>query len=51
MISVSEVYHTIIRDLSYRKHIEEKSVNLGKMSISEHIAKGLEMKSEIRCQQ
>ncbi|WP_285060587.1 hybrid sensor histidine kinase/response regulator [Pedobacter ginsengisoli] len=41
MISVSEVYHTIIRDLSYRKHIEEKSVNLGKMSISEHIAKGL----------
>ena len=41
MISVSEVYHTIIRDLSYRKHIEEESVNLGKMSISEHIAKGL----------
>lgn len=41
LISVSEVYHTIIRDLSYRKHIEEKSVNLGKMSISEHIAKGL----------
>lgn len=41
MISVSEVYHTIIRDLSYRKHMEEKSVSLGKMSISEHIAKGL----------
>ncbi|HKG07787.1 MAG TPA: ATP-binding protein [Pedobacter sp.] len=41
MISVSEVYHTIVRDLSYRKHIEEKSVNIGKMSISEHIAKGL----------
>lgn len=35
------VYHAIIRDLSYRKHIEENSVNLGKMSISEHIAKGL----------
>jgi len=41
MISVSEVYHTIVRDLSYRKHIEEKSVHIGKMSISEHIAKGL----------
>jgi len=41
LVSVAEVYHTIIRDLSYRKHIEEKSVNMGKMSISEHIAKGL----------
>lgn len=41
MINVAEVYHTIIRDLRYRKHIEEKSVNMGKMSISEHIAKGL----------
>jgi PAS domain S-box-containing protein len=41
MIGIREVYHTIIRDLSYRKHIEEESVNLGKMSISEHIAKGL----------
>ncbi|TDQ09636.1 ATP-binding response regulator [Pedobacter metabolipauper] len=41
MIRVSEVYHTIIRDLSYRKDIEEKSVKIGKMSISEHIARGL----------
>ncbi|TKC05008.1 hybrid sensor histidine kinase/response regulator [Pedobacter frigoris] len=41
LVNVSEVYHTIIRDLSYRRHIEEKSVSLGKMYISEHIAKGL----------
>ena len=41
MVNLSEVYHTIIRDLSYRRNKEEESVNLGKMSISEHIAKGL----------
>lgn len=41
MVNFSEVYHTIIRDLSYRRNMEERSVNLGKMSISEHIAKGL----------
>jgi len=41
MVNIDEVYHTIIHDLSYRKNIEERSVSLGKMSISEHIAKGL----------
>ena len=41
MVNLSEVYHTIIRDLSYRRNMEERSVNLGKMSISAHIAKGL----------
>nr|WP_198160691.1 hybrid sensor histidine kinase/response regulator [Pedobacter panaciterrae] len=41
MVNVEEVYHTIIHDLSHRKNIEERSVSLGKMSISEHIAKGL----------
>ena len=41
LVNPTEVYHTIIRDLSYRKNKEEESVNLGKMSISEHIAKGL----------
>ncbi len=41
MVNVKEVYHTIIHDLSHRKNIEERSVSLGKMSISEHIAKGL----------
>ncbi|WP_256002902.1 hybrid sensor histidine kinase/response regulator [Pedobacter deserti] len=41
MISVTETYHTIVRDLSYRKQIEDQSVNLGKMAISEHIARGL----------
>jgi len=41
MINVKEVYHTIIHDLSHRKNIEAQSVSLGKMSISEHIAKGL----------
>ena len=41
LINFSEVYHTIIRDLSYRKGIEDQSVRLGKMDISEHIAKGL----------
>jgi signal transduction histidine kinase len=46
MISVSEVYHTIVRDLSYRKEIEEQSVQLGKMAIAEHIARGLD--DEIR---
>ncbi|RZK75078.1 MAG: response regulator [Pedobacter sp.] len=41
MVNLSEVYHTIVRDLSYRRNMEERSVNLGKMSISAHIAKGL----------
>lgn len=41
LINFTEVYHTIIRDLSYRKGIEDQSVTLGKMAISEHIAKGL----------
>ncbi len=41
LVNIREVYHTIIRDLSYRKDIEDKSVNFGKMAISEHIAKGL----------
>lgn len=41
MKMVSEVYHTTIKDLSYRKRIEGESVTLGKMSISEDIAKGL----------
>ena len=41
LVNIEEVYHTIIRDLSYRKDIEDQSVNLGKMAISEHIAKGL----------
>lgn len=41
LVNLSEVYHTIIRDLSYRRNKEEEFVNLGKMSISEHIAKGL----------
>ncbi|MES2829038.1 MAG: ATP-binding protein [Bacteroidota bacterium] len=41
MKSVSEVFHIMIKDLSYRKSVERESVNLGKMSISEHIARGL----------
>jgi len=41
MLSVSEVFHTMIKDLSYRKNEEAQSINLGKMDISEHIAKGL----------
>lgn len=41
MLNVSEVYHTMIRDLSHRKNKEARSVNLGKMHISEHISKGL----------
>jgi len=41
MVNMEEVYHTIIHNLSHRKNIEERSVSLGKMSISEHIAKGL----------
>lgn len=41
LVNFSEFYHTIIRDLSYRKSIEDQSVSLGKMAISEHIAKGL----------
>ncbi|RYF17396.1 MAG: hybrid sensor histidine kinase/response regulator [Flavobacteriales bacterium] len=35
-----EVYHTIIHDLTYRKHQETKSIHESKFSISEHIAKG-----------
>ena len=35
-----EVYHTIIHDLTYRKHLETKSIHESKFSISEHIAKG-----------
>lgn len=41
LINFAEVYHTIIRDLSYRKDIEDQSVIQGKMAISERIAKGL----------
>jgi len=41
MQNVSEVYHTMIKDLNQRKTNEVKSVNLGKMHVSEHIAKGL----------
>ena len=41
MINVTEVYHTTIRDLSFRKELEEESIRLGKLTISEHIAKGL----------
>lgn len=41
MLNVSEVYHTMIKDLSQRKNNEVKSVNIGKMDVSEHIAKGL----------
>ena len=41
MLSVSEVYHTMIKDLSYRKNSEASSISLGKLDISEHIAKGL----------
>lgn len=41
MLNVSEVYHTMIKDLSQRKNNEVKSVSLGKMDVSEHIAKGL----------
>jgi PAS domain S-box-containing protein len=44
MLNVSEVYHTMIKDLSQRKNNEVKSVNLGKMDVSEHIAKGLSEK-------
>ncbi|RZK82547.1 MAG: hybrid sensor histidine kinase/response regulator, partial [Pedobacter sp.] len=40
MIAVSEVFYTIVRDLSYRKGLEEESIKLGKLTISEHIAKG-----------
>jgi len=35
-----EVYHTIIHDLTYRKHQETKFIHESKFSISEHIAKG-----------
>lgn len=35
-----EVYHTIIHDLTYRKHQEAKVIHESKFSISEHIAKG-----------
>lgn len=35
-----EVYHTIIHDLTYRKHQETKSLHESRFSISEHIAKG-----------
>lgn len=35
-----EVYHTIIHDLTYRKHQETKSIHESKFAISEHIAKG-----------
>ena len=35
-----EVYHTIIHDLTHRKHQETKSIHESKFSISEHIAKG-----------
>lgn len=41
MKSVTEVCHVMIKDLRYRKSLEEQSVNLGKMSISEHIANSL----------
>ncbi|MDQ8006504.1 MAG: response regulator [Pedobacter sp.] len=35
-----EVYHTIIHDLTHRKHQETKFIHESKFSISEHIAKG-----------
>lgn len=35
-----EVYHTIIHDLTQRKHQETKFIHESKFSISEHIAKG-----------
>lgn len=35
-----EVYHTIIHNLTNRKHQETKSIHESKFSISEHIAKG-----------
>lgn len=35
-----EVYHTIIHNLTHRKHQETKSIHESKFSISEHIAKG-----------
>lgn len=35
-----EVYHTIIHDLTHRKHQEDKFIHESKFSISEHIAKG-----------
>lgn len=35
-----EIYHTIIHDLTHRKHQETKSISESKLSISEHIAKG-----------
>ncbi|MHA4893848.1 two-component system sensor histidine kinase NtrB [Pedobacter sp. PWIIR3] len=41
MKRVSEVSHTMIKDLSYRKGKEQESVHLGKMSVSEHIAGSL----------
>lgn len=41
LLNVTEVYHTMIKDLSHRKNVEAQSINSGKMDISENIAKGL----------
>lgn len=37
--NILEIYHTIIHDLTYRKHIENQSINQGKLTISANIAK------------
>jgi PAS domain S-box-containing protein len=38
--NMSEIYHTIVHDLSYRKQQETKLINQSKILISESIAKG-----------